>query len=82
MEQRSVGGGHDVIECEDWRETITWCCRCVGESSLRLAVKQSQFGEFLLFFPHRYRIYSLSFMKALIKIATRLDPTTVYRFLV
>ena len=42
---------HDVIECQDCRETITWCSRCVEESSLRLAVKQSQFGEFLLFFP-------------------------------
>ena len=42
--------GHDVIECEDCRETITWCSRCVEESSLRLAVKQSQFSEFLLFF--------------------------------
>ena len=43
--------GHDVIECEDCRETITWCSRCVEESSLRLAVKQSQFSEFFLFFP-------------------------------
>ena len=68
--------GHDVIECEDCRETITWCSRCVEESSLRLAVKQSQFSEFLPFFPRRYCIYSLSFMEALIKIATRLDPTT------
>ena len=42
--------GHDVIEWEDCRETITWCTRCVEESSLRLAVKQSQFGKFLLFF--------------------------------
>ena len=50
MEQRSAGG-HDVIECEDCRETITWCSRCVEESSLRLAVKQSQFSDFLLFFP-------------------------------
>ena len=48
-EQRSAGG-HDVIECENCRETITWCSRCVEESSLRLAVKQSQFSEFLLFF--------------------------------
>ena len=71
--------GHDVIECEDCRETIRWCRRCVEESSLRLAVKQSQFSEFLLFFPRRYCIYSLSFMKALIKIATRLDSTTVCR---
>ena len=46
---------------------------------LRLAVKQSQFSEFLLFFSRRYCIYSLSFMKALIKIATRLDSTTVCR---
>ena len=37
MEQQSAGG-HDVIECEDCRETITWCSRCVKESSLRLAV--------------------------------------------
>ena len=50
MEQRSAGG-HDVIECEDCRKTITWCSRCVEESSLRLVVKQSQFSEFLLFFP-------------------------------
>ena len=71
--------GHDVIECEDCREIIRWCSRCVEESSLRLAVKQSQFSEFLLFFPRRYCIYSLSFMKALIKIATRLDSTTVCR---
>ena len=70
--------GHDVIECEDCRETITWCSRCVEESSLRLAVKQSQFSEFLPFFPRRYCIYSLSFMEALIKIATRLDPTTFF----
>ena len=35
--------GYDVIECKNWRETITWCGRCVEESSLRLAVKQSQF---------------------------------------
>ena len=49
MEQRSAGG-HDVIECADCRETITWCSRCVEESSHRLAVKQSQFSEFLLFF--------------------------------
>ena len=67
MEQRSAGG-HDVIECEDCRETITCCSCCIEESSLRLAVKQSQFGKFLLFsFPCRYCIYSLSFMKALIK---------------
>ena len=77
MEQRSAGG-HDVIECEDCRKTITWCSCCVEESSLRLAVKQSQFSEFLLFFPRRYCIYSLSFMEALIKIATRLDPTTFF----
>ena len=51
MEQRSAGR-HNVIECEDCRETITWCSRCVEESSLRLAVKLSQFSEFLLlFFP-------------------------------
>ena len=62
--------GHDVIECEDCRETITWCSRCVEESSLRLAVKQSQFSD------RRYCIYSLSFMEALIKVATRLDSTT------
>ena len=49
MEQRSAGG-HDVIECEDCCETITWCSCCIEESSLRLAVKQSQFGKFLLFF--------------------------------
>ena len=49
MEQRSAGG-HDVIECEDCRETITSCSCCVEESLLRLAVKQSQFGKFLLFF--------------------------------
>ena len=67
IEQRSVGG-HDVIECEDCRETITSCSCCVEESLLRLAVKQSQFGKFLLFsFPCRYCICSLSFMKALIK---------------
>ena len=77
MEQRSAGG-HDVIQCEDCRETITWCSRFVEETSLRLAVKQSQFSEFLLFFPRRYCIYSLSFMEALIKIATRLDPTTFF----
>ena len=77
MEQRSAGG-YDVIECEDCRETITWCSRFVEETSLRLAVKQSQFSEFLLFFPRRYCIYSLSFMEALIKIATRLDPTTFF----
>ena len=35
--------GYDVIECKNWRETITWCSRCAEESSLRLAVKQSQF---------------------------------------
>ena len=50
MEQRSAGG-HDVIECEDWRETITEYSRCFEEPSLRLTVKQSPFGEFLLFFP-------------------------------
>ena len=77
MEQRSAEG-YDVIECEDCRETITWCSRFVEETSLRLAVKQSQFSEFLLFFPRRYCIYSLSFMEALIKIATRLDPTTFF----
>ena len=77
MEQRSARG-HDVIECEVCRETITWCSRFVEETSLRLAVKQSQFSEFLLFFPRRYCIYSLSFMEALIKIATRLDPTTFF----
>ena len=60
------------------RETITWCSRFVEESSLRLAVKQRQFSEFLPFFPRRYCIYSLSFMEALIKIATRLDPTTFF----
>ena len=42
--------GHDVIECEDCRETITWCSRCVEESSLRLAVKQSQFGNSFSYF--------------------------------
>ena len=41
--------GHDVIECEHCRETIRWCSRCVEDSSLRLAVNQSQFGKFLLF---------------------------------
>ena len=41
-------GGHDVIEFKDWCETITWCCRCVEESSLRLAVKQSQLVTFRL----------------------------------
>ena len=40
MEQRSAGG-RDIIECEDWRETITCCSRGVEESSLRVAVKQS-----------------------------------------
>ena len=78
MEQWSAGG-HDFTEWEDCRETITLCSRYVEESSIRLAVKQSQFSEFLLFFPCRYCIYSLSFMKALIKIATRLDSTTVCR---
>ena len=38
--------GHDVIEYKDWRETITWFSRCVEESSLPLAVKQSQFVTF------------------------------------
>ena len=70
--------GHDVIECEDCREIIRWCSHCVEESSLCIAVKQSQFSEFLLFFPRRYCIYSLSFMEALIKITTRLDPTTFF----
>ena len=42
--------GHDVIECEDCRETITWRSRCIEWSSLRFAVKQSQFGKFLRFF--------------------------------
>ena len=46
--------------------------------SIHLAAKQSQFSEFLLFFPRRYCTYSLSFMKALIKIK-RLDSTTVCR---
>ena len=41
-------GGHDAIEFKDWCETITWCCRCVEESSLRLAVKQSQLVTFRL----------------------------------
>ena len=63
MEQRSAGE-HDVIECEDCRETITWCSRCVEESSLRLAVKQSQFSEFLLFslwhFHERQRLNAIS----------------------
>jgi len=45
MEQRSTGG-HDDIDFEDWRETTTWYSRCVEESSLRLAVKQSQFVTF------------------------------------
>ena len=67
IEQR-FAGGHDIIECQDCRETITWCSRYHEESSLRLAVKQSQFGQFLLFsFPGRYYIYGLSFMKASIK---------------
>ena len=50
MEQRPAEG-HDVIECRDWHETITFCSRCVEEASLRLAVKQSQpvtFGKFFL----------------------------------
>ena len=47
----AIRWGHDVIECDGCRETITWCSRCVEESSLRLAVKQSQFSEFLLFSP-------------------------------
>ena len=42
------GGGHYVNEFKDWCETITWCCRCVEESSLRLAVKQSQLVTFRL----------------------------------
>ena len=78
MEQWSAGG-HDVSECEECRETITWCSCCVEKSSLGPAIKQSQFSEFLYFYPRRYCIYSLSFMKALIKIATRLDSTTVCR---
>ena len=49
IEQRS-GEGHDVIECDDCRETTTWCSRCVEESSPRLAVKQRQFDKFLQFF--------------------------------
>ena len=28
-------GGHDIIECEDYRETITWCIRCSFYHSLQ-----------------------------------------------
>ena len=36
-------------------------------------------GGFFLFFPCRYCIYSLSFMKAFTEIAMRPNPTTVCR---
>ena len=72
MEQWSAGG-HDVIEYEDCRETITCGQR------LTSPCRKAEPSEFLLFFSRRYCIHSLSFMKALIKIATRLDSTTVCR---
>ena len=40
--------GADVIECKNWRKTIIWCSRGVEESSLRLAIKWSQFVTFRL----------------------------------
>ena len=47
-----------------WRHRMWRCSRYVEEFSLRLAVKQRQFGNFLLFsFPCRYCVYSLSFQK-------------------
>ena len=48
-------------------------------NTLQFALKQSQFSKFLLFFHCWYCTYSLSFMKASIKIATRLNSTTVCR---
>ena len=33
--ERRSAGGHDVIECKDWRETITWCSREVFTSLCR-----------------------------------------------
>ena len=70
IEQRSTGR-HDVIECKDWRETITLCSPCVEESSLHF----SQFvtfsvGRFFIFFSCRYCSYSLSFVKELTEIMT------------
>ena len=44
MEQRSAGG-HNVIECKDWRETIT-CVVAVLKSLHFLASKQNQFVTF------------------------------------
>ena len=70
IEQRSTGR-HDVIDCKDWRETITLCSPCVEESSLHF----SQFvtfsvGRFFIFFSCRYCSYSLSFVKELTEIMT------------
>ena len=52
MEQRSAGG-HNFIECKDWRETIT--CVVAVLKSLHFALPQSRtnsslFGEFFLYF--------------------------------
>ena len=73
MEQWSAGG-HDVIEYEDCRETIT-----CGKRLTSPCRKAEPIQWVSPFFSRRYCIYSLSFMKALIKIATRLDSTTVCR---
>ena len=67
MEQRSAGG----MTSSNAKTTAKPSHRVVAVSnslSSRFAVRQSQFGKFPLFFPYRYCIYSLSFMKASIKI--------------
>ena len=67
MEQRSAGG----TTSSNAKTAAKPSHRVVAVSnslSFRFAVKQSQFGRFPLFFPYRYCIYSLSFMKVSIKI--------------
>ena len=44
MEQRSAGG-HNVIECKDWRETIT--CVVAVLKSLHFALPQSRTNSYL-----------------------------------
>ena len=67
-----------------WRHDVSnmvWSLRLTGFTSpCRKAEPIRNFSvSFSSFFPADIHIYSLSFMKALIEIATRLNSTTVFR---
>ena len=69
----------DLLEA--WRQRLVWSLCLTGFTSpCRKAEPIRNFSvSFSSFFPADIHIYSLSFMKALIEIATRLNSTTVFR---